>query len=143
VLRDRDYLIIRKTIDITNNFLFIKNNTQHVFFNKNNFKFDNIIKEKFTLDTSPNVACLDRDTLVFPLQLRYWKEGDIFQPLGMNGKHQKVSDFFTNHKLSQFEKEAVPILMSGEEICWIVGYRIDERFKVTSETRNVLKIERT
>ncbi len=140
-LRDRDFLIIRKKDDSKINFLFIKNDDEEIIFNNNLFHFKFIKKENFTLNNSSNVAFLDTDKLVFPLQLRYWQQGDVFQPLGMNGQHQLVSDFFTNHKLSQFEKENVPILVSGGEICWIVGYRIDERFKITNTTEQILQIE--
>jgi len=141
VLRDRDVLIIRKIHDSKMNFLLIKNDNEQVVFNNNLFNLKFIKKEKFTLNTSPNVACLDADKLIFPLKLRHWQQGDTFQPLGMNGKHKLVSDFFTNKKLSQFEKENVPILTSGEDICWIAGHRIDERFKVTSATIQILTIQ--
>jgi len=142
VLRDRDVLIIRKINDTKTSLLFIKKNKNKLVFNNNLFNFKYIKKENFTLNISSNVAYLDADKLLFPLKLRYWQQGDTFQPLGMKGKHQLVSDFFTNKKLSQFEKENVPILVSGEEICWIVGLRIDERFKITDGSKNVLRVVR-
>ncbi len=93
------------------------------------------------LDTIPNpiskdssTAVLDFDKLSFPLRLRPWKPGDIFQPFGMKGKHQKIQDFLTHKKLSRFEKEAVYVLESAGEICWVVGMRIDERFRVWEGT---------
>ncbi len=72
----------------------------------------------------------------FPLQLRHWKAGDVFQPLGMKGKHQKIQDFFTNQKVTRFEKDRIWLLeTANKEIAWIVGYRIDHRFRLTPNTK--------
>jgi tRNA(Ile)-lysidine synthase len=57
----------------------------------------------------------------------------------MGGKRQKLQDFFSNHKLSRFEKDRVWLLESGGEIAWVVGMRLDERFKVTQATKSVVK----
>ena len=78
------------------------------------------------------------DTLQFPLKIRKWREGDIFQPFGMNGKHKKVSEFFRQQKLSKHSKDKVWILESADKIVWVVGYRSDERFKVTTATQNIV-----
>ena len=89
---------------------------------------------------NPSVACLDKDLISYPLTLRKWKPGDKFIPLGMKGQ-KKLSDFFTDHKLSNFEKEDIFVLTSNNQIIWIVGKRIDDRFKVTAKTKNQLTIE--
>ncbi len=141
ILRDRNVLIIRKKERSKIDFLLIEKEKNEVVFNNDLFNLKFVEKENFTLDTSSNIACLDADKLSFPLKLRYWQQGDTFQPLGMNGKHQLVSDFFTNKKLSQFEKENIPILTSNNEICWIAGHRLDERFKITNKTTQVLVIQ--
>lgn len=84
---------------------------------------------------------VDAEKLRFPLLLRPWKPGDVFQPFGMNGHSQKLQDFFTNLKLSRIDKEKVRVLENGDgAIVWIVGYRPDERFRVTPETSKFLKI---
>lgn len=85
------------------------------------------------------VALLDAGRLKFPLEIRRWEQGDSFYPLGMKGK-KKVSDFFIDEKLSRFDKERTWLLCSEGEIAWIIGHRIDERFKVTEATINVLEI---
>ncbi len=92
-----------------------------------------------TFDLGDNVALLDRDKLQFPLTLRRWMEGDVFVPLGMSG-HKKVSDFLIDEKVSQPEKERQFVLVSGDEIVWLVGRRIDDRYRLESESENVLKI---
>lgn len=77
---------------------------------------------------------------LFPLTLRKWKQGDKFKPLGLNG-FKKLSDFFKDQKLSLFEKEATWILENKEHIVWVVGYRMDDRCKLTDETEKVIKIK--
>lgn len=88
-----------------------------------------------------NIIQVDADLLSFPLQLRKWKSGDYFQPFGMKGK-QKLSDFFINQKLSLFEKQKVWLLESNGEIVWVIGYRMSEKFKVNTQTKNVLTVEK-
>lgn len=87
-----------------------------------------------------NVAMLDMDLLNFPLELRHWKQGDSFVPFGMK-KKKKLSDFFTANKYSLLDKERQWLLCSGNEIIWVVGKRIDDRFKISNSTKSVLKIE--
>jgi tRNA(Ile)-lysidine synthase len=89
---------------------------------------------KFSQD--PLVAMLDYDKLKFPLKLRKWKKGDFFFPLGMKGK-MKLSDYFVNHKFSLADKENVWLLESGNDIVWLAGHRIDDRFKIGQKTKKV------
>ena len=93
----------------------------------------------FRFSTRANVADLDYDKLIFPLVLRRWKEGEYFQPLGMSG-FKKLSDFFVDEKYSIPDKDNTWILGSGEKVVWIVGKRIDDRFKITPETQHVMRI---
>ncbi len=94
----------------------------------------------FKLYTSPRIASLDMDLLQFPLILRKWQKGDYFQPLGMQGM-KKLSDFFVDEKFSLPQKEECWILANGEEIVWIVGVRVDDRYKITPETKNILVLK--
>jgi tRNA(Ile)-lysidine synthase len=93
----------------------------------------------FRIIPDPRTACLDEDKLEYPLTLRKWTTGEYFQPLGMQG-FKKISDFFIDQKLSIPEKENTWILYSGGKVVWIVGYRIDNRFKITQETKNVVQL---
>lgn len=82
---------------------------------------------------------IDADSLQFPLTIRGWKEGDKFMPLGMKG-FKKLSDFMVDLKLDKISKKQTPILLSGDKIAAVIGYRIDDRFKVSSTTKNILEI---
>ncbi|WP_035671466.1 tRNA lysidine(34) synthetase TilS [Flavobacterium sp. 83] len=84
---------------------------------------------------------VDATKLQFPLILRHWNEGDVFQPFGMDGKSKKVSKLFKDEKLSLIEKENTWLLCSQNEIIWIVGIRQDNRFRIENDTKNILKIE--
>ena len=87
-----------------------------------------------------HTAFFDMDKLTFPMFLRNTLPGDRFMPLGMQGT-QKVKDFFINNKIPREIRPKTPVLVSKDTIVWIVGHRIDERAKITQQTRNVLKIE--
>ena len=88
---------------------------------------------------STNVIFVDAEKLQFPLTIRKWKEGDFFQPFGMNGK-KKVSKFFKDEKFSMLEKSDIWLLCSNDKIVWIIGKRQDDRFKITETTTKILQI---
>ncbi len=92
-------------------------------------------------DVPPGVALLDADKLTFPLVVRRWNPGDSFIPFGMEGR-KKVSDFLIDEKVSLPEKNRQFVLLSGGEIVWVVGRRIDARYALTRGTENVLRIVR-
>lgn len=83
---------------------------------------------------------IDKNLVNFPLVLRKWREGDLFFPVGMNGR-KKMSKFFKDEKLSVIDKESTWLLCSNEdEIIWVVGMRQDRRFIVNNQTKNIIKI---
>lgn len=86
-----------------------------------------------------NIACLDWDKLEESLIFRTWKDGDGFHPLGMK-RRKKLSDYFVDRKYTLYQKRDQWLLISGEHIVWVVGERIDDRYKVTANTKRILKI---
>ena len=90
--------------------------------------------------TNVNIAWLDYQKLAFPLTIRKWRVGDRFYPYGMKGS-KLLSDFFTDLKMTLFEKEDTWLLVSGGEIVWVVGYRIAEPYKVSVTTEKVFCIK--
>ena len=97
-------------------------------------------KKPINLPADPAVSCLDLSLLRFPLTIRKWQAGDSFYPLGM--KHRKkVSDFLVDNKFSLPEKEKVYVLLSGNDIVCIPGHRVDNRYKVSEDTKSVYCID--
>lgn len=104
----------------------------HVFIEENN--------ESFVPPNSPNIACLDADSLEFPLEIRKYQEGDWFCPLGMNSK-KLISDFLTDKKVPLTIKKNTHILLSKGSVVWVMGHRIDNRNKVSDKTETVMILE--
>jgi tRNA(Ile)-lysidine synthase len=94
------------------------------------------------LKTNKNTASIDFETLKSPLKIRKWKEGDWFCPLGMN-KKKNISDFLNAEKVPLNIKKEVLVITSNGSIVWVVGYRIDNRFKMTDKTTKMLFIKKT
>ena len=92
-----------------------------------------------TNSSTNHAICVSSNSLLFPLTLRKWQQGDKFKPFGMNG-FKKLSDFFKDKKLSRFEKEQVWILENPEHIIWVVGYRMDDRCRVLESEHKVIEI---
>ena len=90
--------------------------------------------------TDRNCIFVDEDVLEFPLTLRKWTTGDYFYPFGMNGKKKLISKYFKDEKIAVNDKSKIWILESKKSIVWVVGYRADEQFKVTTNTTKILKI---
>ena len=94
----------------------------------------------FQIPADPAIACLDADKAPFPLRIRSWEKGDRFCPLGMKKLQKKLSDFFTDLKFSTKQKKECLLLTSANQIAWVIGYRIDDRFKTNPFTQRILKI---
>lgn len=106
------------------------------------FSMDVQVMDRDALGSIPDdpwVACLDYGQIQFPLTIRHWLHGDYFYPLGMQ-QIKKLSDFFVDEKIPVPEKERTWILASGKKIVWILGHRIDNRFKITESTSRVLRL---
>ncbi|QNL22284.1 tRNA lysidine(34) synthetase TilS [Hyphobacterium sp. CCMP332] len=100
----------------------------------------NHLKKDFTIEKDKNVAILDAALITYPLKLRPWQEGDKFQPLGMKGE-KKISDFLIDLKVPLNFKKNQYVLLSGEDIVWVVGQRISEKYRITDNTKQALRLE--
>ena len=97
-------------------------------------------RDEIEIPSSNMIACLDADKLLYPLSLRKKQTGDFFYPLGMDGR-KLLSDYFIDNKFSKVEKESTWLLQSGDDLVWIVGRRLDRRYRVTADTQRVMRIE--
>ena len=138
LLKDRDFLILSPLNAIDEEAEYNIDSSQNQINIPLNLSFSKVTDISIGSNTT---IFVDEDTLQFPLVLRHWKEGDSFQPFGMNGKSKKVSKLFKDEKLSLIDKENVWLLCSGTEIVWIIGMRQDDRFRITNTTKNLLKIQ--
>lgn len=98
------------------------------------------ISDTYEIPSDPQIACIDFQKITFPVYIRKWKPGDYFYPLGMKQK-KKLSDYFIDNKYSRFDKETIFILESDGKIVWLIGDRIDDRFKITGSTKKGLLIK--
>ncbi len=147
VVTDRKSLfIVPKNVERENYLSFVQLPNQIVF---NNYKIQCSIVAVQELNIKPSnrYAYFDADKIEFPLLIRYYKEGDYFYPFGMSkpktpekvGK-KKLSKYFKDEKFSLLDKENTAVLFSGEKLIWLLGHRIDDRYKVTEKTKSVLKM---
>lgn len=98
------------------------------------------VMQGFDARTGKDTAYFDSGKIIYPVIIRSWQHGDSFQPLGM--KHfKKLSDYFTDRKYSLAEKEKALVMISGGKIAWLIGERIDDRFKITAESKQALRLE--
>jgi len=137
LLKNRDYLILSPISFESNEQEYLIESNQ----SKVNFPLNLLFSGVNAIGaTSNSTIFVDQEKLKFPLTLRHWNEGDIFQPFGMEGKSKKVSKLFKDEKLSLIEKEKTWLLCSENQVVWVVGIRQDERFKINSKTNNIVKI---
>ena len=94
---------------------------------------------EFELVRKAEIAMLDFDKLSFPLTLRKWKAGDWFVPLGMKNR-KKISDFLIDKKINLIDKQNVYILESSDNIIWVLGHRLDDRYKIDWKTKQIYQI---
>ncbi|MFW6277213.1 MAG: tRNA lysidine(34) synthetase TilS [Prolixibacteraceae bacterium] len=139
LVKDREKLFVLPLTDKKERIYYIEKNDIELF-EPLDLTVEKIDRQDYQLDKKPNIAGLDLDKLEFPLLIRKWRQGDYFQPLGMTG-FKKLSDFFIDQKVPVHEKENIWLLCSGQNIVWVMGHRIDNRFRITTETKHILRIE--
>ncbi len=139
LLRDRDELIITEYRQQEDKKYYIEKDTAEINEPVALTFSEMAIKPPFEIPSDKNVACLDMEKLIFPLILRRWKPGDYFKPLGMQDM-KKISDFLIDNKISRIEKENTWMLVSNTQVVWIIGKRIDDRYKITGTTKRAFLI---
>jgi tRNA(Ile)-lysidine synthase len=137
IIKHRHWFIISPAVSETNEHIIVEEGVKHLRFGNASLYFDSVPNSSIT--NSHTVENLDYKALQFPLLLRKWKTGDYFYPLGMK-KKKKLSRFFIDQKLSKTQKENIWVLESNKKIAWVVGHRIDDRFKVTEKTKLVMRV---
>ena len=139
LIKDREKLFISEVTDKENRIYYIEAGDTELS-EPFRLAIEKLPGRDFQIRKGKNMACLDFEKLEFPLLIRKWQPGDYFQPLGMSG-FKKVSDFLIDEKIPLHEKENTWLLCSGNKIVWIMGHRIDNRFKIKPETPVVFKIK--
>jgi len=139
IYRDRNHLIFRRTPLVGSFSYTVEINKKYKF---DNFLFESSEVSIAKLSKNPNIEYIDRDAVDNKFSIRSWYEGDWFIPLGMRDR-KKVSDFFIDQKIPLFEKQTVPILFSDENIVWICGKRLDNRYKIKPKTKYIIKLKFT
>lgn len=138
LVKDREQLFITVLPESKNQIFYLEEGDVELYA-PFSLTIEKITGENFKIIKSPDVACLDKDELEFPLLIRKWQQGDYFQPLGMSG-FKKISDFLIDEKIPVHHKENTWLLCSGQKVVWVMGHRIDNRFKITPQTRQIIKI---
>ena len=137
IIKNRKWLIIAPLQDKDSQIFIIEDENSVMDFENGRLTLK-LLKDA-TADSSLNIAILDAKQIHFPLILRKWKTGDYFYPLGMK-KKKKISRFLIDQKISKTGKEKVCVIEMNKKIIWVVGLRIDERFKITPQTTQTLRI---
>jgi tRNA(Ile)-lysidine synthase len=143
VLVDREFLLLAKRkapSGAVEKEIAIEASTARIKTHAGTISAEIIPRESYEIEKDANVAALDAECISFPLTIRKWKAGDRFVPLGMN--HQKkISDFLVDEKVSVHTKRQVEVLCMGEDIIWLMGYRIADPFCIRPETATVMRLK--
>ena len=140
LILDRDLLILTEKIPQLSTPVMINKPDHEVRYQ--NYKVTILHDDSpLIIKDNPLAVSIDAGLLVYPLTLRAWQQSDQFKPLGMKTS-KKLSDFFIHEKVPLHKKQEIPLLVNGNgEIMWIGGYRLDERYKVSTKTKKVTIFE--
>jgi|CXWL01.1.fsa_nt_gi tRNA(Ile)-lysidine synthase len=144
IIKHRHWFIISPVLAIESENVIIEEGDKEMRFSLGSLHIETTsnLSRKLSGQTSNEAVSLDAKEIQFPLLLRKWKNADYFYPLGMK-KKKKLNRFLIDQKLSVSAKENVWVIESNQRIIWVVGYRIDERFKITPATKNVFQFRLT
>ena len=136
---DRTHLIVSPQPQASEEAITVGANDQTAHLLGKTYNFRKRQHKEGQMKTKKSVALLDAGQLVFPLKIRRWQPGDWLIPLGMKGK-KKLSDFMIDEKIPLNLKMDVQVVTCQENIVWVVGHRLDDRFKIQHSTQSVLEI---
>jgi tRNA(Ile)-lysidine synthase len=139
IIKNRNWLIIAPAKSIEAENIFIEEDSRQIQFQQGIIDIELLSTTNYQSQTTSQVAQLDAADIKFPLILRKWKTGDYFYPLGMQ-KKKKLSRFFIDQKLSLTQKERTWVIEMDKRIIWVVGLRIDDRFKISGNTKSILQV---
>ncbi len=138
---DRGVLIITKHPENIATDVEILENDEFSYFNFCKIVIKKLPTPPKNFKTYVNKIFVDSDKLIYPLKLRNWQKGDLFEPFGMKGV-KKLSDYFISKKVPLHQKNEIPILVNGNnEIIWICGFRSDNRYKIDANTKKIITFE--
>ena len=137
-LRERSEIIIRQKVSEKIVSIKLKPGVRKKINNKT-ISITEKVKNRIKLSSNSGIEFVDVDKCSDDFELRNWKAGDRFQPFGMKGT-KKISDFLTEQKVPVAERKNKLVLTNSGKIVWVVGYRIDDRFKITNKTKKVFEL---
>lgn len=142
ILIDHSELVVHQNEKIDFEFKICLKKCYKIFGGKKIFTADLIKRDQLPepLPRQRNIEFIDYKKVTQPLIIRNFRPGDRFIPLNMKG-HKKVSDFFTDEKVPLHLRKQIPLLLCPEGIIWVMGYQINDRFKITNKTNVILKLE--
>lgn len=139
IIKNRKHLVIALLQLNKSDFIVVDKDNTEINFDGGKF-FISMKEGDRNISSDNNIAMIDASKISFPLLLRKWKQGDYFYPLGMS-KKKKLSRFFIDKKLSALDKENTWVLESDKKIIWVVGQRIDDRFKIKPSTKTIIQLK--
>ena len=139
IIRNRNWLIITPNQTTEAQYILIEEEDTNISFEKGILQIERHLIINYQLSSASHTAQLNAGEIKFPLLLRKWKQGDYFYPLGMD-KKKKLSRFFIDQKLSLIQKENVWVVEMDKKIIWVVGMRIDNRFKIKDSTQQIISL---
>lgn len=143
IIKNRNVLIItaQATVDSQHILIHQEDITSNIVYPIGELSF--ATSKQLTEQDNPNIIQLTADKLEWPMVLRPVKEGDYFYPFGMGMKKKKVSKLLKDIKMPIHEKEQVWVLESNQKVVWVLGLRMDERYKIKDSTSEILTITHT
>jgi tRNA(Ile)-lysidine synthase len=140
IIKNRRWLIIAPLATKEVSHIIVEKNDRTIEYPQGHLRIKHIAnQEQETISKEADTACLDAEKIRFPLILRKWEAGDYFYPLGMK-KKKKLARFFIDQKISKTAKEKIWVLVMDSQIVWVVGKRIDNRFRIGPSTSKMMLI---